>query len=372
MLNNLRCSRGFSVIELLVGFALFGALVVAAAEGMRLYIATNKHVKVQEQVLDVRANLRNRLNCEYTLAPILSGNQCDGSQYVNLKDGNNIDIVLANGSAKIGDYKIRSRCRNLGGFYGITAEYLRTNSAGTTAMDPMLVNKTPDWKPLSAVPIACLTNAACINLPANAIPDTPPSGNYASLKRMTYYHGNIAVNPSIGNSASGPLRDTQFSISDSMLKQWIEADGVKYIEWLGFAHEFGSGFDKVRMDFSSKGGSLSAVSAANDIYSAYGFVSVENASMINGKPFGTVKMKAFNAYTGGLRFVAGNGKDITNFAVPASTLVAEDRLLVNVSLSGMIIGIQLFSDKYDSIQWRSIRANLWAEKKPPKPPPCSQ
>ncbi len=160
MSNNLRCGRGFSVIELLVGFALFAALVVAVAEGMRLYIATNKHVKVQEQVLDVRANLRGRLNCEKTLAPILAASQCDGSQYVNVKDGNNAVIVLANGSAKIGDYKIRSRCQKLGGFYGIVSDYLRVGPTGDAVKDPLKGTVT-DWKQMSKVPIACLPQADC-------------------------------------------------------------------------------------------------------------------------------------------------------------------------------------------------------------------
>ena len=191
MLRHLKGSRGFSVNEILVGFALFGMLVVGAAEGMRLYINTSKYIKIQEQVLDVRAYLRGRLNCENTLTPIIAANQCDGSQYVNLKDGNNVNIVLADESAKIGDYKIRSQCKNLGGFYGITAEYLRTNSAGTTAKDPM-TQALATWKSLFPAPLACKTPAPVANLLVNSsnvnitIPyDTAPSVSWTSTNATT-------------------------------------------------------------------------------------------------------------------------------------------------------------------------------------------
>ena len=149
---------GTSLAETLLAVALLGILATVALKGLSLYTGTSSDTVVRGKVLDSRVYLFDRISCEKTLAPLVAAGQCDGKQYVAVKDANDAAMISSDSQSKLGPFRLRAQCADLGGFYGISTEYLRTDAKGNPARD-LLANKTTDWKAVSAVPIVCAPNS---------------------------------------------------------------------------------------------------------------------------------------------------------------------------------------------------------------------
>lgn len=226
--------------------------------------------------------------------------------------------------------------------------------------------------------------SGCIRVPGSTLKDE--SSKSGTLYRTTYFHENVAVDPGKTGrdlatkfkltpypvSPDEKLAKSVFTLSKSALKAIID-DGTTEIEYFAFAHQFDKGLDKISLKFKTRSKTLSDVSSTN-IYSAYGYISIKNMELKDGVPYGDVDLYSFNynpngntALDGKLR-VNPSVQDATGIVGPASEATTPKVSEDGVKLDGFTATIQIGADSYDSVQYRALRANLWAPDKAPKVP----
>lgn len=232
------------------------------------------------------------------------------------------------------------------------------------------------------------TSSGCIALPPGS---TGTSGSQSGdTFRNTLFHRNVAVDPGRTGVDPAPtypgyrpypispdaeLSSTEFALSLPLLRALID-QGVTEVEYFVFAHQFGSGLDKIAVTLVTAAGELRDVSNVN-IYSAYGYLSVRNLRRSGDTVIGDVQIKSFNYDPNGvgplydkIRAVSASPQDGTDLVGPAAveSVAKVDRK--DYDLNGFKATIEIDADSYDSVQYRALRATLWAPTEVKLPKPC--
>lgn len=151
---------GFSLIEVMVGVALLGSLILIAAKAMTLAIGTQEKLTIMGEREDIKTALRAELDCTATMGAI--GTKCDGK----LKAANYyVPLLGKNGSFVVGKYPkeiidagnfhyTRSKCIDDGAYYRFEVEE-RRQKKGVPLTAP-LTKLRSEWTPLfHNVPVVC-------------------------------------------------------------------------------------------------------------------------------------------------------------------------------------------------------------------------
>lgn len=230
--------------------------------------------------------------------------------------------------------------------------------------------------PASELPIA--TDDGCIDLPAGGDPLTSTFSGGAM--KNSIFHRVVAVDPgSTGGfdpakgisgyvftplSPATEMSTNEFVLSSGAIVNIIK-QGVTEIEYMAFAHQGKEGLDRISLALHTKSDDLSDTLSPN-IYSAYGYVSVKNMKIVADKPVGDVDLFSFSYVRGAMDSLnvtirAGAlPHDGTGIAGPASKNAVPKVTKKGISLEDFKLVITIGADSYDSVQYRAIRANLWA------------
>lgn len=231
-------------------------------------------------------------------------------------------------------------------------------------------SRSPDASPLDAG--ASDASAACITVedPAKGVPSTKQPTDSTTEKR-TFFFKNIAVDPnmtgmdgSTGYGATpypisaGGLESTTFKLTREFLLRAAGTPNLRELEWLTFAHQFGTGLDTVEITVKLSGQTLNAKAQPN-IYASYGYASFFNIKQDGDKILADVAVHAFGHFEGATDLGIGSLQDATDFLIPAKTKVPASKTAVQVDIVNAEINVKISADSYDSVQYRALRGQGW-------------
>lgn len=251
-------------------------------------------------------------------------------------------------------------------------------SAGKVGKAP--AKKAEGPAEVEGLPEDGLTSEDCITIPGNG--DAFSTVKSGTAFKNSIFHRVVAVVDPSGTSrdpantykpykpypisASTEMASTVFELSAAVLRDLIKTD-VKEIEYFAFAHQFLEGLDKITMSLHTDTVDLKDVSTTN-IYSAYGYLSVKNIKEVDGKIIGDVDIFSFNYHPQAqsplltkIRTSNVSPQDGTDIIGPASEATTPKVSQKAVALEGFKVTIDIGADRYDSVQYRAIRASLWTE-----------
>lgn len=219
--------------------------------------------------------------------------------------------------------------------------------------------------------------------------------NFSKYKRYNFLHKNVAVDP--GNTTYDPsalneaesgqvnyfgvlpkisdstaLDSEEYKLNDQAVVDLIR-QGVSEIEFMGFAHQYGSGHDQVTVEFYSKSGSISYPSNTN-IYGVHQSLSLRNLKYVDGKIYGdpTIYELNFGPKLLLLDYVEGgvvDPRDADDYTHPFSALYGtvpevyiRSSTFKNMALNGATIKLKFGALNYDSVQYRTLRGSAWSQK----------
>ena len=231
------------------------------------------------------------------------------------------------------------------------------------------------------------TSGGCMSLPAGS--DALSSSKSGDSIKNTFFHRSVATDPGHTNADPGrtwagykpytispdsELSSTDFTVTPAAFLE-MQKQSATELEYFVFAHQFGSGLDKISFKLHTKSDDLSDVSTTN-IYSAYGYVSVKNIHFVNSLPVGDVDLFSFNYDPNGSGPLHDKLKanpaiqDATDIVGPASQSTTAKVSKKGISLEDFKLTIIIGADSYDSVQYRAIRANVWSAAAIPSIPIC--
>ncbi len=149
-------AAGFSIVEVLMAFALFGVVVLSGVKLLDLNSSTSSVLRAEGEVDDIRALVRSSIDPTHTIG-VSEGGYCDKDtpSPIALKRSDGSAFVAATDvGSKIGNrIFVRARCRYWNDAHEITIEHIRVKPGATTvdtatvALNPL--TKAPStWKPL--------------------------------------------------------------------------------------------------------------------------------------------------------------------------------------------------------------------------------
>lgn len=97
--------RGFGLLEILLGMALLGIMLMASGNLFGTSLRLQKRVELKDELVSIRRGIREQLDCTATLAGNLP---CNPANYFDLKRKNGTSILPPN--RKIASYELRASC----------------------------------------------------------------------------------------------------------------------------------------------------------------------------------------------------------------------------------------------------------------------
>jgi hypothetical protein len=210
---------------------------------------------------------------------------------------------------------------------------------------------------------------------------SPESEQVGSIYRTTFYHETAVVDP--GNTGNDPSRSSFPAVSPedssrlNVTELKLSADSVGFmsfknmdeIEYMIFAHQFGFGHDRIKIEFITGDNNYSDLSSTNP-YSAYGYLNLKNLRVEGRKVFADLEIYSFNYEPGSSspphttirNSPPGQSpRDGTEIIGPASVSVTPKVSEKNVEITNATVRITIDAASYDSFQYRAIRGTIWSQ-----------
>lgn len=151
--------NGTTLIELLIGIVLVGAISMILAQAYKTLQKAQNYSSVKGETNDLTSYVNATLSCSNTFTAAVkttcTAKTAAHNQYIDVKDDDGVTFIVVAQTSEVGNaYRLRAKCVDLNGFWGILVEYFR-KSSGASAKSS-IAQDTDTWTPLAtALPFAC-------------------------------------------------------------------------------------------------------------------------------------------------------------------------------------------------------------------------
>jgi len=151
--------KGFTMLSSLIAMGLLGMLTTVAAVGIKNYIFNSKLAQLKGEKNDLRAYVRNFVNCENTISKQLAQCQSPTNEKINLYSStcNVLDTRDGKSLSKFGNsYGLKAHCKQIGtDLFELKIESARFNPKTNKIAINLKSGKEEKWEPVLLTSLIC-------------------------------------------------------------------------------------------------------------------------------------------------------------------------------------------------------------------------